>query len=651
MSKMIMPSQMSKISILLHKKDSEHVIKKLHESGLMEITKVKNEFFEEGKMNPLVEKCAHYELRLARIIDILKGYERKKKLRDLFKQPERKKLKVKKKNFEEKIQDAKKLLEEIEGIVIKNQEKIESIEETKEELKARVAALKYLSLFNIDVSWLGKSRYTIIKFGIADKPLKLENVTIYSKPIGEKKERKYAVLVVAPVYMEKEIAKLRMEEISIEGKGLAKDLLKEAENELKEIEKKRKRIIEEMRKLYEKKKIELFAIKEEIHIEKEEKEIQIYFGESSFTFLIEGYALTENVEKLRKIVEEATNKKCSFHARKVPREREAPIHLKNPKWAKPFETFVELFSLPKYEVNPTLFIGLSFIIFFSFMLGDAGYGLIIFLLSLLAYIKFKGSEFIKQWSFIGIWLGLGNLVTGFLFNGFFGFGDFIPRFIYHDANKTLYHVNIAGVELPIDAIHKPVIILGIALLLGLIHLNMGFILGVIQNIKRKHKKAILIEQFPWFLLQIGGGMLIGSSLLALWSLNGMEKIIAYALTVIGLAILFKEKGALGFFDVTGYVGDWLSYARLLALGLATAGMALAFNIVAELLPNIVPYIGIILVPVILIITHLANLMIQSLGAAIHALRLQYVEFFNRFYEGGGKRYKPFSISRKYTEEI
>ena len=645
-----MPSQMSKISILLHKKDSEHVIKKLHESGLMEITKVKNEFFEEGKMNPLVEKCAHYELRLARIIDILKGYERKKKLRDLFKQPERKKLKVKKKNFEEKIQDAKKLLEEIEGIVIKNQEKIESIEETKEELKARVAALKYLSLFNIDVSWLGKSRYTIIKFGIADKPLKLENVTIYSKPIGEKKERKYAVLVVAPVYMEKEIAKLRMEEISIEGKGLAKDLLKEAENELKEIEKKRKRIIEEMRKLYEKKKIELFAIKEEIHIEKEEKEIQIYFGESNFTFLIEGYALTENVEKLRKIVEEATNKKCSFHARKVPREREAPIHLKNPKWAKPFETFVELFSLPKYnEVNPTLFIGLSFIIFFSFMLGDAGYGLIIFLLSLLAYIKFKGSEFIRQWSFIGIWLGLGNLVTGFLFNGFFG--DFIPRFIYHDANKTLYHVNIAGVELPIDAIHKPVIILGIALLLGLIHLNMGFILGVIQNIKRKHKKAILIEQFPWFLLQIGGGMLIGSSLLALWSLNGMEKIIAYALTVIGLAILFKEKGALGFFDVTGYVGDWLSYARLLALGLATAGMALAFNIVAELLPNIVPYIGIILVPVILIITHLANLMIQSLGAAIHALRLQYVEFFNRFYEGGGKRYKPFSISRKYTEEI
>jgi len=647
---MMMPSQMSRINILLHKRDSQHVIKKLHESGLMEITKAKNEFFEEGKMDPLVEKCAHYELRLARIIDILKGYERKKGLRELLKQKEIKKIKVKKKSFEEKIEDAKKLLEEIEGVVIKNQEEIERLEEKKEELKTKIEALEYLSLFNIDVSWLGKSRYTIIKFGIADKPIKLENATVYSKPVGGKKEEKYAVLIVAPVSMEKEVARLKIEEISLEGKGFAKDLLKEVKKELKDVEKKRKEIIKEMRSLYEKKKLELFAIKEEIHIEKEEKEIQAYFGESKFTFFIEGYALSENVKKLRKIVEDATNKKCSFHARKVPREKDAPIHLKNPKWAKPFETFVELFSLPKYdEVNPTLFIGIAFIIFFSFMLGDAGYGLIIFLLSLLAYIKFRRSEFIKQWSFIGMWLGLGNIFTGILFNGFFG--DFVPRFIYHDANKTLYHANIAGIELPIDAIHKPVIILGIALLIGLAHLNTGFILGIYQNIKRRKVKAIFVDQFPWFLLQIGGGMLIGSSLLGLWSLSGSEKIIAYALTIIGLAILFKDKGALGFFDITGYIGDWLSYARLLALGLATAGMALAFNIVAQLLPTIVPYIGIVLVPIVLIVTHLANLLIQSLGAAIHALRLQYVEFFNRFYEGGGKRYKPFSISRKYTEEI
>jgi len=122
-------------------------------------------------------------------------------------------------------------------------------------------------------------------------------------------------------------------------------------------------------------------------------------------------------------------------------------------------------------------------------------------------------------------------------------------------------------------------------------------------------------------------------------------------TIIGLIALVVNNGAMGLFDVTGYIGDWLSYARLLALGLATAGMALAFNIVAELLPTIIPYVGVVLIPVVLVFAHFANLLIQALGAAIHSLRLQYVEFFGRFYEGGGRKFVPFQIRRKYTEEI
>ena len=128
-------------------------------------------------------------------------------------------------------------------------------------------------------------------------------------------------------------------------------------------------------------------------------------------------------------------------------------------------------------------------------------------------------------------------------------------------------------------------------------------------------------------------------------------IISSIFAVIGLIALFVNNKAMGFFELTGFVGDWLSYARLLALGLATSGMALAFNIIAQLMPEIVPYIGIVLLFVILIFAHLANLLIQSLGAAIHSLRLQYVEFFNRFYEGGGKEFTPFRVRRKYTEEI
>jgi V/A-type H+-transporting ATPase subunit I len=241
------------------------------------------------------------------------------------------------------------------------------------------------------------------------------------------------------------------------------------------------------------------------------------------------------------------------------------------------------------------------------------------------------------------------MITGFLFNSFFG--DFIPRFIYGDATKMIYNAEIFGISLPIDAIHKPVLILSIALILGLAHLNVGFILAVYKNLKRGHVKDIFIEQIPWFMLEIGGGMLIGETLLELWQLSSIAKMIAGIFTVIGLISLFKRNGALGFFEITGFLGDWLSYARLLALGLATAGMALAFNVIAELLPDIIPYVGIVLVPILLVVAHFANLLIQSLGAAIHSLRLQYVEFFNRFYEGGGKKFMPFQIRRKYTEEI
>ena len=121
------------------------------------------------------------------------------------------------------------------------------------------------------------------------------------------------------------------------------------------------------------------------------------------------------------------------------------------------------------------------------------------------------------------------------------------------------------------------------------------------------------------------------------------------MVIIGIILLFIAGGPVGFFDITGYVGDWLSYARLLALGLATAGMALAFNEVSRLLGEMIPYIGIVITIILLIIMHLVNLGLSALGAGVHSLRLQYVEFFNRFYEGGGHEFSPFKMKRKYTK--
>jgi len=651
---MLLPSEMARINILTHKQYSQRLIEELHERGLMEIERKSIREVEESHSHPDAEILASYHLRLRRIIEILKSYAPKKKgIRNMFKKKIEKK-KLPKMSMEEKIERAEKILSEIEKAVLEKEKRINEIDESMEALRERKKILEYLALFNVPLEYLGKGKYVIIKFGISTnlEHLRGEDLIFYSRKIGKKKEEKWAVLIVAHVSMEEKLSRLKnFEELRIEGEGTPKEEMERIKRQLREMEKEKEKMIKQLADIYKKKRLEILSIKEEIDIEKERKEIYQKFGVTSYTYLIEGWCLAENIENLRALVESTTNGNCAVFVKKIKREdNNAPIHLKNPKWAKPFETLLELFSLPKYnEVNPTLFLGVSFVIFFAFMLGDAGYGLVMFLLSLFARLKLKESEFIKSWAFVGILLGLGNIITGLMFNSFFG--DFIPRFIYGDAEAMLYHATIFGVSLPIDAIHKPVLILAITLILGLLHLNLGFILAIYQNAKRKEMKKIFTHQIPWFFLQIGGGMLIGEAILELWHLSNAEKMFAFIFTFIGLIALFKNHGPLGFFEITGYIGDWLSYARLLALGLATAGMALAFNVVAQLLPDIIPYVGIVLAPLLLVVTHFANLAIQALGAAIHSLRLQYVEFFNRFYEGGGKKYIPFQVVRKYTEEI
>ncbi|MEA2055433.1 MAG: V-type ATPase 116kDa subunit family protein, partial [Candidatus Thermoplasmatota archaeon] len=235
--------------------------------------------------------------------------------------------------------------------------------------------------------------------------------------------------------------------------------------------------------------------------------------------------------------------------------------------------------------------------------------------------------------------------VGFLTNGFFG--DLIPRFIYGDENLPLYSLDIIGIHLPVNPIGDPLPILSITLIFGLIHLNLGVMLGIYQSFKRGKYKEMLTERFCWVLLQIGGIILIGYFILD-WVIDTSLLCIAGTMVIIGVILLFIAKGPIGFFDITGYVGDWLSYARLLALGLATAGMALAFNIVSEMTLGI-PIIGIVILLILLTILHVVNLGLQALGAAVHSLRLQYVEFFNRFYEGGGREFSPFKINRRYTK--
>jgi len=155
-----------------------------------------------------------------------------------------------------------------------------------------------------------------------------------------------------------------------------------------------------------------------------------------------------------------------------------------------------------------------------------------------------------------------------------------------------------------------------------------------------------MDQGVWFIIQPAAAVLMAGFFG--WIAVSMNlTYLAVLGIVIGLAVIFYSRGPMGFFALTGFLGDWLSYVRILALALATAGIAMTVNILAQLIADISPYL-IILAALVFIVGQLFNLIIQSLGGMIHSIRLQYIEFFSKFFVGGGREFIPFGMERMYS---
>ena len=646
---------MKKASLIIHQNYLEDVIKNLHETGLMEIIDISKdeptmlEDTEKAIAHPDAETCVIYELRLSRLIDILKRILPGKSGIKALIQPDLPEIKsVEDQSLDEIYSYAEGILSEIEKKILEREQQLNEINEKVETINLQTEQINYLKDFEFDISDLGESEYLIVKAGktadfdsLKKEIESLENSIIFSKQFGTGKNIEWAVLIASHISEKEKIGKLcreKITEFSLEGLiGTPKEVLDSFDNEKKGLNKEKRKIISDLRVFAKDQLNDLLALREEIQLERLRKEVSRNFAKTQSTYIVKGWILARDEDKLKDSVTKVSEDHilCNFEI-PSPNPDNPPTYLKTPKWAESFRTFLELFSTPRYnELNPTVFMGIFFILFFSLMLGDAGYGIIILALSLFGYFKFgKYSPLIKNWSFLGIWLGITTTVVGFLMNSFFG--DLLPQYF--------------GVQLPslLDPLKNPLIILSIALVCGLIHLNLGIILGIIQAFHRRDFKSLFTNHFLWIPLQIGGGLLIGGFIMG-WTVEGVLFYIAAILTLIGILLLFIGAGPIGFFAITGYVGDWLSYARLLALGLATSGMALAFNVVSKLIGDMIPFIGVVITVVLLVLSHTVNLALQALGAGVHSLRLQYVEFFNRFYEGGGRKFSPFQIKRKYTK--
>ncbi|MBS3778682.1 MAG: V-type ATP synthase subunit I, partial [Candidatus Thermoplasmatota archaeon] len=615
-----------------------------------------------GKADEESMLLSEYETRLSKLISILQNHKQKKSGIKALLNPElSEKQSVEETNLDELYSYAESVIDPIESSVQSGQQKYEDLTEQIQQLKEYETQTSMFTTFDFLLTDLGTSEYVIIKAGKTKNLLSLqqkihdkEYITLFSQPLKQGKNPEWAVVLTAHISEAKTVERLTAEHIQETSLPAIKKTPKQAQHhfrqQIKKAKQQKQKIHQTLQDLSSHHLDQLLATREQIQLEHIRKQIPAALAKTEQTILIKGWVLASDTDKLQTELNQVTNDHLIFES-KTPsiNPDNPPTHLDTPEWAESFKTLLGLFALPKYnELNPTIMMGIFFVIFFGIMLGDAGYGLIIFTLALIGYLKFgKISPMIKNWGFMGIWLGVATTIVGFLTYSIFG--NLVHILIQGEKGSLLYQFSLLGFQLPVESLKDPITILTVALVFGIIHLNIGVIYGIIQAFMQKKYKEMLTEKLCWVPLQIGGGALIGYFILD-WTLSQPMFYLSAVLVVIGLIQLLYASGPIGFFNITGYVGDWLSYARLLALGLATAGMALAFNVVSQLLGEMIPFIGIVVTVLLLLVLHMVNLAISALGAGVHSLRLQYVEFFNRFYEGGGHEFTPFKIKRKYTKK-
>jgi len=392
-------------------------------------------------------------------------------------------------------------------------------------------------------------------------------------------------------------------------------------------------------------------------------------AKQQFTFALSGWIKNKDLGQFEKELSSNFREIAVFVSEPKPGE-DIPVILENKRFIRPFEFITGIYGMPQYnELDPTPFLAPFFFLYFGLCVSDVGYGLILFLISWLVLKKIKmGPQGNKFWTMF-LYCGISTIIIGALTGSWFGNlfdllaeknAAFLPLKNFKDSIVLL------------DPLKEPTKLLGVALSLGIIQVWFGNIVAAIGNIKNKRYLDIVLDQAPMLTLLFG---LTGLGLIFLKLLgNANESLFKYAALsgAIGLVLtqgrLEKGIGGKLFYGIynlynalSGYLSDILSYSRLWALGLVTGVMAGTINLIAiqfsQIIPSIIPIIDkislikIIISSLILVIIfvcgHLVSLLMNLLGAFVHPLRLQFVEFFSKFFKSGGSNFRPFKIETKY----
>ena len=472
--------------------------------------------------------------------------------------------------------------------------------------------------------------------------------TVLFKVVGSDKDMFYTAVLTPEERQDDVLAELKQSgfsQVTFKGMtGTVSENLKRIEGEKDVLEKEIKETADEIAATAGMKNgIEEYSDILSIDLDKEK--IRAKLLKTRKTFFIEGWVPERCIPEASAILDENG---CYYTFRDPLDDEEVPVLMENTKMVVPFEAVTEMYSLPAYYgFDPTRIFALFYAVFFGMMLSDAGYGILMAVGCFVALKKFDLEGMTYKMVKMFFYCGISTTIWGALFGGWFG--DIVPVF-----TRTFLGKEVAVSPLWFNPLDDPMKLLILSLALGVVHIFIGMGIKAYMQIKEgKWLDAICDEGF-WYVTIIGliawlGGGTISDSLTTV----GM-----YMSIIGGAGLLLtggrhnkgfgKITGGLSnIYNITSYMSDILSYARLLALGLATGVIAQVVNTMGTLFGGGIG--GLIALTIIFLFGHTLNLAINALGAFIHASRLQYVEFFGKFYEDGGEAFDPFRRKTKYIK--
>ena len=664
---MFKTARMRKIRIVTLEKYIAPTVDALHESGLIQISDISDSIQQDPELAELVTpaKATPYTGKLSSLLmktngisellgdSLSEGHGLKDTLMSFISPDMPVQKEVEALDTEAFIEKAEDTLAQVESKTSVIEGKLSALDAETSELQSNKSLANRLSNFDMDLALLKDSKYTSTTVGrinaesaseIKNELSKLtDELEVFTVPMDDKEGEIITVVTLKELSDDvySTLRKYDFEKIDIgDVEGTPQHIISSADSRLLTIESERASVKKELRAVAEQWDDEILALKEQLENEKEKNEILSSFVQTKDAYVLEAWVPVKDTEKVEQLVEKSSDGHCAFETIEVEGtdDENVPVLQQNGWYSRPFEYLVDMYSPVRYNaMDPTIFVAITFPFFFGFCLTDAVYGLVV---SAIGVVLLRGLGKVKKsmesFGWILIWSGLWAVILGLITNGFIG-----------DFPERIAGFRLPTVFAPVEAFVHPDTILLIAIGVGLIYTNIGFILGAINNLRYGNVKEALGSQICWFVFEAG------IILLALGFMNpaiGMiGMIIGGVLIAATIGMLVWANGAYGVMDIFGYMGDVLSYARLLALCLATGGIAMTVNILAQMLNNMVPYAGIVLAIFIFIFGHIANFAFQVLGAFINALRLNYVEFFSQFFMEGKGKFDAFKAKRTFTK--